>query len=161
MALGANLGSPRRTLERAVRRLAGALHRIRVSPVYRTAPVGGPPQPDYLNAVAVGETRLSPVALLVLLQAIEDEAGRVRVVGRRDEPRTLDLDLLLYGTRRIATRDLTVPHPRLAERRFVLAPLADLAPRHVVPGAGKTVARLLAEAPDQRITHAGGISSPA
>ena len=86
----------------------------------------------------------------MLLQALEREAGRISA-RERDAPRPLDLDLLLYGARRISSRALAVPHPRLRERRFALAPLAELAPRRVVPGTGRTVARLLAEAPPARV----------
>jgi 2-amino-4-hydroxy-6-hydroxymethyldihydropteridine diphosphokinase len=114
--------------------------------VYETSPVGGRPgQPDYLNAVVVGRTRLSPGALFTFLRKSETAAGRKRS-GRKNAPRPLDLDLLLYGNEQIATRSLVVPHPRMTSRLFVLVPLSDVAPRRVVPGTGKTIARLLAEA---------------
>jgi 2-amino-4-hydroxy-6-hydroxymethyldihydropteridine diphosphokinase len=142
-----------------VRRLRDLLTDLRVSSFWITEPIGGPPQPDYLNAVAVGRTRLSPFELLHALTRIEDDEGRVR--AERNEPRTLDLDLLLYGTRAMRTRLLTVPHPRLAGRRFALAPLAELVPRRIVPGTGRTVARLLAEAPEARVRRAGSVSSSA
>jgi len=116
-----------------------------MSPIYRTSPVGGPPQPDFLNAVLVGRTKLSAQALLTLLRKSESAAGRKRARGARNEPRPLDLDILLYGEGQIATRRLTVPHPRMTRRLFVLVPLADVAPRRVVPGTGKTVATLLRE----------------
>ena len=121
-----------------------------LSPIYLTAPVDGPPQDDYLNAVATGWTSLTPLALLALLKQLEAEAGR-NPAGERNGPRPLDLDILLYGELRIDRPELIVPHPRLTERRFVLAPLADLLPARVVPGTGKTVARLLAEAPPARV----------
>ena len=121
-----------------------------LSPLYRTEPVGGPGQPDYLNAVATGRTRLLPLELLALLRRLEAEAGR-DPLGERNGPRTLDLDLLLYGDEVIGLPDLAVPHPRLAARRFVLAPLADLVPDRVVPGTGRTVASLLAAAPPARV----------
>ncbi len=127
---------------------------LRLSPLYRTAPSGGPPQPDYLNAAAVAVTRLSAAELLGRLLEIEREAGRNRTDGR-NSPRVLDLDLLLFGSQTISLPGLSVPHPRMAARRFVLAPLADLAPRRVVPGTGKTVGRLLREAPPARIEPAG------
>jgi 2-amino-4-hydroxy-6-hydroxymethyldihydropteridine diphosphokinase len=116
-----------------------------MSPIYRTSPVGGSPQRDFLNAVLVGTTDLKPSVLLSLLKQIELCAGR-EPGETRNAPRPLDLDLLLYGSRRIATPRLQVPHPRMTSRLFVLVPLADVAPRRVVPGTGKTVARFLAEA---------------
>jgi 2-amino-4-hydroxy-6-hydroxymethyldihydropteridine diphosphokinase len=104
--------------------------------------------------VAVGKTRLLPDELLRRLAAIEREAGRRKANGR-NSPRVLDLDLLLYGRNLIEGRGIHVPHPRMAARRFVLVPLADLAPGRVVPGSGKTVARLLREAPPGRVEPAG------
>ena len=154
IGLGANLGDPRATFAFALARIAPFVSSLRVSPLYRTAPIGGPPQPDYLNAAAVFRTSLAPEELLERLLAIEREAGRAR--GKvRNSPRVLDLDLLLYGRRSIEWRRLRVPHPRLTERRFVLAPLADLVPGRVVPGTGRTVGRLLAEAPPSRVEPAG------
>lgn len=130
IGLGANLGDRLATLRTALSAM-GALPGTRVqgvSSLYGSAPVdaGGP---DYLNAVAQVQTTLAPHALLAQLQAIEQAAGRERPY--RNAPRTLDLDLLLYGTQHIATPDLTVPHPRMFERAFVLQPLAELAPQHV------------------------------
>lgn len=121
-----------------------------LSPLYRTEPVGGPEQPDYLNAVATGRTSLAPLELLALLVRLQVEAGR-DPLGERNGPRTLDLDLLLYGDEIIELPELVVPHPRLAARRFVLAPLADLVPDLVVPGTGRTVGDLLAAAPPARV----------
>lgn len=112
--------------------------------------MGGPDQPDYLNAVATGRTRLPPLELLALLGRLQAEAGR-DPLGERNGPRTLDLDLLLYGDQVIGLPELVVPHPRLAARRFVLAPLADLVPDLVIPGTGSTVAALLAAAPPARV----------
>ena len=117
------------------------------SSVYRSAPVDAD-GPDYLNAVALLETHLAPEPLLVALQAIERVHGRERPY--RNAPRTLDLDLLLYGDLRIATPGLTVPHPRLHERGFVLRPLCVLAPRLQVPGRGP-VSALLAAVAGQRV----------
>lgn len=121
-----------------------------LSPLYRTAPVGGPPQPDFLNAVAVGRTSLAPLELLGVLQRIEADAGRTRA-ALRNGPRPLDLDLLLYGDLVLGLPGLVLPHPRMASRRFVLAPLADLRPDLVVPGTGRTVSALLAAAPPARV----------
>lgn len=156
IGLGGNLGDPRAAFALALARLAPHVTALRVSPLYRTAPVGGPPQPDFLNAAAVFRTRLAPRKLLELLLAIEAEAGRIRT-AERNAPRTLDLDLLLYGDRELRERGLVVPHPRLAGRRFVLAPLADLVPRRVVPGSGRRVATLLASAPEAFVERAGGL----
>jgi len=154
IGLGGNLGDPARTFLDALEALAGDVTAMRISSLYRTEPIGGPPQPDYHNAVAVGSTLLSPTELLARLLALEARAGRTRT-GSRDAPRPLDLDLLLYGAITLAVPGLTVPHPRLAYRRFALAPLAELTPRRVVPGTGRTVARLLREAPPARVIRAG------
>jgi 2-amino-4-hydroxy-6-hydroxymethyldihydropteridine diphosphokinase len=116
----------------------GALPRTQLiarSRLYRTRPFGPVQQGDFINAVAGLLTRLSAQQLLEGIRAIEAAAGRVR--EQRWGPRTLDLDLLVFGAERIATADLTVPHPGIAERGFVLAPLADVAPTLDVPGAGR------------------------
>jgi len=126
--------------------IAGALERLRprrVSSILETDPVGRVDQPRFLNAVAEIETDLRPQDLLGRLQDIERGLGRVR--GERWGPRTLDLDLLLYGDERVASESLTVPHPELHRRRFVLDGLAELAPELVVPGLGRTVQTLLDE----------------
>jgi 2-amino-4-hydroxy-6-hydroxymethyldihydropteridine diphosphokinase len=145
IGLGSNLGDRKAQLDAAVAALAeapGVVVRA-VSRYHETAPVGGPEgQPNYLNAAAAVETTLDPLDLLHVLQAIEHRAGRVRTV--RWGPRTLDLDLLLFGDRIIETGELQVPHPRMAERLFVLAPLAEIAPGAVDPVTGRTVAELLA-----------------
>jgi len=139
IGLGSNLAHPRRQLARALARLA-ALDGVRVlavSPNYATAPIGGMPQPDYVNAVALVETILSPRALLSRLHAIERRQRRRRDASTpRNAPRTLDLDLLLYGALRIRSPQLTVPHPRMHERAFVLRPLTDLMPAVTIPGRG-------------------------
>ena len=146
IGMGGNVGNPRRAFRLAAQALFPFLRNPKISPLYRTSPVGGPTdQPDFLNAVIIGTTSLSAQALLTLLRKSEISAGRKRG-GPRNAPRPLDLDLLLYGDERITTRRLTVPHPRMTSRLFVLVPLADVAPRRVVPGTGKTVARFLAEA---------------
>ncbi|MDE3085854.1 MAG: 2-amino-4-hydroxy-6-hydroxymethyldihydropteridine diphosphokinase [Acidobacteriota bacterium] len=129
LGLGANLGDRRATLRLAVAALPDL---VAVSPVYETEPVGGPPgQPPYLNLVARLDTDRSPRQLLELARALEEAAGRVR--GVRHGPRTLDVDVLLVGDLTVEEPDLVVPHPRMWERRFVLAPLADLAPELVPP----------------------------
>lgn len=132
IGLGANLGDPQRALREALQGIARlpATALVRSSRVYRSEPVdaGGP---DYFNAVAEVRTGLSAPELLAGLQALEQAAGRERPY--RNAPRTLDLDLLLYGDARIASAALTVPHPRMRERAFVLLPLQELAPQRVDP----------------------------
>jgi 2-amino-4-hydroxy-6-hydroxymethyldihydropteridine diphosphokinase len=130
VALGANLGDAEHTVRAALVALGQApgVQRVRSSSLYRTAPVDST-GPDYINAVAEVVTTLSAPALLAALQAIENGAGRERPY--RNAPRTLDLDLLLYGLARVDSSTLTVPHPRMLERAFVLVPLAEIAPQRV------------------------------
>lgn len=149
IGLGANLGDAEATLKSAVAALA-ALPLTALSAcsrIYRSAPVNAQ-GPDYLNAVAEVATALPPEALLRELQGIEQAHGRERPY--RNAPRTLDLDLLLYGDQTIATPELTVPHPRMHQRAFVLLPLQELAPELAIPVHGK-LTDLLAAASDQRI----------
>ena len=130
VALGANLGDPVAAVAGAIERI-GAIAGVRLivcSALYRTAPIDSS-GPDYINAVVEIETVLSAPDLLVELQRIEHEAGRTRPY--RNAPRNLDLDLLLYGDAHIASPALTVPHPRMLERAFVLVPLAEIAPQRV------------------------------
>lgn len=137
IGIGANLGQPDVQVRQAIRGI-GALPLTRLtgrSPLYRSAPMG-PPQPDYCNAVCVVETQLEAVALLDALQRLEAEAGRSRV-GERWCARELDCDLLLYGALQLQGRILTLPHPGIMERNFVLVPLADVAPDMEIPGVGK------------------------
>ena len=137
VGLGANLGDPRRQVEQALRELNEIPDtRLRArSSLYRSDPVGYAAQPDFVNAVAELETRLPAARLLAELQAIEARHGRSRSFA--NAPRTLDLDLLLFGDERIAAPELTVPHPRMHERAFVLAPLVEIAPEAAIPGLGK------------------------
>ena len=144
VALGANLGARETTLRRAVALLDGREDTavVAVSELRETDPVGLLDQPRYLNGVVALDTELAPGVLLDVLLEIERELGRVRD-GVRNGPRPIDLDLLLYEGATIEEAGLTVPHPRLHERRFVLEPLADIDPELLVPGRG-TVRELLA-----------------
>lgn len=146
LAFGANLGEREQTLRAArdaLQRTPG-FNLLACSPLYESDPVGGPDgQPAYLNAVLAATTELSARQLLALCQNIEADFGRLRT--EKWGPRTLDIDLLLFGTEIIGEPDLQVPHPRLHERRFVLVPLHDLAPDLVHPQLRKPVHRLLAE----------------
>ena len=145
IALGANLGHPSLTLARAVSRLeAEGVTEGRASDLFLTQPVGClPGTPPFLNGVLVGRWQGSALALLQLCQCVETEFGRPRVHSQQ-EARALDLDLVLFGDEVLNHPQLVVPHPRLAERLFVLAPLAQLAPEWLVPGSGATVEQLLA-----------------
>jgi 2-amino-4-hydroxy-6-hydroxymethyldihydropteridine diphosphokinase len=151
IGLGANLGDARATLTRALGELAAmpGVDALQASPLYRTTPVDAQ-GPDFVNAVARLRTTLPPLTLLAGLQAIEAAHGRERPY--RNAPRTLDLDLLLYGGQSIDEPALTVPHPRMHLRAFVLAPLADLAPDLQVPGRGG-VAALLAGLDSQPLSR--------
>ncbi len=152
IGIGSNLDGPQARVSAAF----GALEQLpqtRVtgrSPLYRSAPLGGPPQPDYVNAVARLETALAPQALLAALLDIEAAQGRVRCEA--NAPRTLDLDLLLYDAQCCAQPGLQLPHPRMHERRFVLAPLVDLEPDARIPGKG-AAAELLARCGPQPLAR--------
>ena len=145
IGIGSNLEHPLRQVLDARDALAASpgLRLSAFSPLYRNPAHGPGRQPDYVNAVAVVETRLPPRELLAALQAIETRHGRVRD-GVRWMPRTLDLDILMYGDREIESEGLRVPHPRMGERAFVLRPLHDVAPDLDVPGLGSVAALLSA-----------------
>ncbi len=139
IGLGSNQGERLSLLRRSLE-LLGRAQNITVSavsPLYETEPVGGPRQGLYLNACAALDTALSPVKLLKLMLDVENSLGRVR--KRRWGPRTLDLDLLIYESLLMKTPTLTLPHPRMTERLFVLAPLSHIAPNLIIPGTGRTV----------------------
>ena len=143
VALGSNIEGPRSQVERGFAELDEIVGTrvVARSPLYRTSPVGYLDQPDFVNAVAQIETSLAPVPLLHALFAIERAHGRVREF--KNAPRTLDLDLLVYGDIVMNEAGLTLPHPRMHERAFVLAPLNDIAPELEIPRRGK-VSELLA-----------------
>lgn len=150
IGLGANLGAAQTVLRQAAAQLAAApgVLACRLSPLYRSAPVGAC-GPDYVNAVAELDTSLAPHALLALLQSLEQRHGRERPYP--NAPRTLDLDLLLYGDSQIHDAVLTIPHPRMHQRAFVLKPLSDLAPDLVLAQGALSV--LLQACADQAISR--------
>ena len=152
VALGANLGHPAATVRAALAALSGIPESVLIaaSSLYRTAPVCLKHQPDFINAVAAVDTALAPLALLEALFAIEARFGRSRSV--KNAPRTLDLDLLLYGESRLDEARLPLPHPRMHERAFVLVPLAELAPECRIPGHGE-LSELLARCCDQGVVR--------
>lgn len=156
VALGSNLGDRRAHIDFAFGALGGLpdSRLVARSSVVETAPVGPVEQGAYLNAAALLETSLSARDLLDRLLSVELQRGRDRGREQRWGPRTLDLDLLLYGDRVIDEPGLSVPHPRLHERLFVLHPLAKIAPDLVVPGLGKTIAGLLKDASSATATRA-------
>jgi 2-amino-4-hydroxy-6-hydroxymethyldihydropteridine diphosphokinase len=143
IGLGSNLGERETTIRGAVGELASLGDVVAVSPIYETEPVGFRDQPDFLNAAVELETDLEPGDLLEGLLSIERALGRKRTFP--NAPRTIDLDLLLYGDQVISTPELTLPHPRLHERAFVLVPLAKLVPDLILPVLGKTVSDALAQ----------------
>jgi 2-amino-4-hydroxy-6-hydroxymethyldihydropteridine diphosphokinase len=148
LGLGGNLGSRSEietALGLALERLRESIGELRVASLYRGAAVSDIPQPDFLNTVAVGTTTLAPEAVLAVAKALELRAGRRP--GPRFGPRPLDVDLLLFGSLTAHGPELTLPHPRLAERRFVLAPLAEIAPDLPIPSLGSTPAELLRRLP--------------
>jgi len=147
IGMGANLpsraGPPEATLAAAAERLEKLGRVMARSSLYSTAPVGLAEQPRFLNAVVALETRLTPRALLEGLLAVEKEFGRDRTAGIANGPRTLDLDLLLLGDLVVSGYELEIPHPRLAERAFVLIPLLEVAPEARDPRTGRSVSQLL------------------
>ena len=145
VALGSNLGERQTHLEAALRHLRAFIHSVQASSFVDTEPVGVGTQPRFLNAAAVGDTDLSARQLLDALLDAEAELGRTRPFP--GAPRTVDLDLILYGDAVIDEPGLVVPHPRFRERYFVLAPLAEVAPDWVDPVTGLTAAQLLARVP--------------
>lgn len=144
IALGANLEDPAASIELAIALLAEASNLIERSSLYSTKPVGGPPQPDYVNAVCIVESELPAPELLGLLQGIEKSMGRIRDV--KWGPRVIDLDLISYGSLISEDENLTLPHPRAHERRFVLEPWFEIEPDAILPTHGP-IREILAQRP--------------
>ena len=142
VALGANIGNPKEQMDLAVAMLKEATIVTAVSSFYTTKPVGGPEQPDYINAVCILESDLPAIDLLSLLHGIEKSLGRERI--ERWGPRTIDLDLIQYGTLRSSATELELPHPRAFERRFVLEPWHEIEPDALLLTHGK-ISELLAQ----------------
>ena len=147
LSLGSNLGDRVRYLERALEQLRRELKIERVSSIYETRPVGETDQPWFLNLVLYAFTQMDPSTLLWYIQAIEAALGRQRS-GERFAPRTLDIDIVAFEDRVVEESDLEIPHPRLAERAFVLQPLAEIAPEWLHPVLNQTAAELLRELAD-------------
>ncbi len=138
IGIGSNLDDPSAQVKAAIASLKSAdnIRVTAVSSLYRSAPMGPPDQPDYINAVSIALTKLSPQELLTRLQGIENAQGRKRVPGDQWGPRRIDLDLLTYGWQQVSDSDLLIPHPGISERNFVLLPWAEIAPCYRVPGLG-------------------------
>lgn len=141
LGLGSNVEPRERFLRQAVHRLGKVGEVRKVAPLYETEPYGEKNQPAFLNSALLLLTGMSPGALLQALKAIEKEVGRVE--RYRWGPREIDLDILFYGQEQLATPELTIPHPEYARRRFVLQPLADIAPEFVAPDSGRSIRELL------------------
>ena len=149
LGLGSNVGDRQQNLDKALDFLSQRLRMGEVSSIYDTEPVGNADQPHFLNLACQAYTRLEPTGLLALAKGIESKLGRV---GKSGAPRTIDIDILLYGEQVIETPELVIPHPKMTERAFVLVPLDEIAPDLVHPVSGKTIRELL-----QGITEKQGV----
>ena len=147
LGLGSNMGERQDNLDGALDFLSQRLRVDKVSSVYDTEPAGNIHQPRFLNMVCLAYTRLTPMALLALVKGIERKLGRV---GKSGKPRTIDIDILLYGDRVIDTPELVIPHPKMTERAFVLIPLDEIASDTVHPVTEKTVKELLQNATEKQ-----------
>lgn len=143
LGLGSNLGDRKGNLDKAIEYLSQRLRLTKKSSVYDTEPMENPEQPRFLNMVCQVKTMLKPEDLLVLAKGIERKMGRV--LGKPNSPRTIDIDILFYGGEVINTPDLTIPHPRLTQRAFILVPMAEIAPTLVHPENKKSINELLKE----------------
>ncbi|HEU0118017.1 MAG TPA: 2-amino-4-hydroxy-6-hydroxymethyldihydropteridine diphosphokinase [Alphaproteobacteria bacterium] len=159
LGLGSNIGDRKAALRAAVEGLAPYMKVSAVSPIYETAAFYVTDQPAFLNAAVVGTTTLSPLVLLRAVKNLEVEVGRQP--SFRYGPRLLDIDILFYGRQSFISPELTVPHPRLAEREFVLRPLADIAPNWKHPASGLTIADMLASVPPSGAKCLGPLMSDA
>ena len=156
LAIGSNMGDRRDALRQVMAHIAPYVTVDAVSPVYETAPVYVTDQPPFLNATLIGSTKLLPLSLLWNLKKLEMEIGRTPTF--RYGPRAIDIDILFYGQHVVALPELNIPHIRMAEREFVLRPLADIAPDWVHPQLGKTVQQLLADLPDDPSSRLGPLT---
>ena len=157
LGLGSNLGDREENLRKSLSLLGESVEIIALSSVYETEPWGYAEQPSFLNMVCGFRTSLSPPELLALVQEVERRLGRVRTI--RYGPRTMDVDILLYGYRIVDTPDLQIPHPRIPERAFVIAPLAEIAPDVEHPTLKRPISALLADAPGREtVVKLGALS---
>jgi GTP cyclohydrolase-4 len=148
LALGSNMGNRKQNLTEAINYLSQRLQVVTLSSIYDTEPVGNVDQPRFLNMVCRVYTTLEPNALLALAKGIESKMGRA--FGKINAPRPIDIDILIYGDLVLNTRELVIPHPRMAKRAFVLVPLAEIAPGQKHPTSGKTIKHLLADLRDAK-----------